>query len=221
MKSFLRDGKTHLYTNAGSAIASGAVVLLGMFQYGIATTTIAATTGTGLVATKGVYRLDKTTSQTYAVGDRLYWDPSTSKVTNVPAQLGFIGFAAAAAASAATSCDVELKPFVYDAPRRVALSATGAQSIAKEVFFGGKPVLAVIANTAAVALTLPDSTTIPGACELQVCKTGGGAFALTVTPAGSDTVNGTTTHAAIDADNDEARYQVNGTDWRIIASTIA
>lgn len=63
-----------------------------------------------VLVTSGVFTLPKTTagSEAWALGDQLYWDPGTSKFTNVPGELTSYGVAAAAALAAATTGAVKL-----------------------------------------------------------------------------------------------------------------
>lgn len=70
----------------------------------------------------------------------------------------------------------------------------------------------------AVALAIPAAANNAGKF-LFVNKTGT-AGAVTITPA-SGTVAGGATHAAIDAQNDNALFQAIGTDWVIVSSSIA
>jgi predicted RecA/RadA family phage recombinase len=56
----------------------------------------------------GVWSLDKTTGEAWSVGQALYWDPSTSKVTSVAGSLKRIGVATAPASSPATTGNIRL-----------------------------------------------------------------------------------------------------------------
>lgn len=106
MKTFVQDGKIMNYANAGSAIASGDVVAIGSSGIGVACVDIAATTGSGAVQIEGVFTLAKTTSQAWTQGQRLYWNPGTSKLTNDPdadETTVFAGIAFEAAGSSATT----------------------------------------------------------------------------------------------------------------------
>jgi predicted RecA/RadA family phage recombinase len=70
-------GSTVQYTNAGSAIASGAVVIVGHLV-GIAETAIAAS-GAGTVAIEGEYEVKAKTADAITVGMKLDWDASASE----------------------------------------------------------------------------------------------------------------------------------------------
>lgn len=105
---FRSTGMRLIYSNSGSAILSGAVVVLrsgasGMI--GIAETDIAATTGTGYVMTGGVHNLLKASGaiSAWAV---VYWNTSTGINTTNTTTHTKAGIAVAAATTAATSIDV-------------------------------------------------------------------------------------------------------------------
>lgn len=106
MKNYVQKGDILEYTNAGSAISAGDVVVIGAL-IGIALTDIAASTGVGSVSICGCYTVAKTTSLSISQGDKLYWSTGTSKVTKTATDK-FMGHAAAAAASDATTCVVKL-----------------------------------------------------------------------------------------------------------------
>lgn len=111
---YVQKGDTLLFTNAGSAIAAGAVVLMGNIV-GVAETDIAASTGTGSVAVEGCFTVPKTTGVAWVVGGKLFWDVSTGKFDTMaasPATGDVTGCAvvAQAAASADTTGVVKLTP---------------------------------------------------------------------------------------------------------------
>jgi predicted RecA/RadA family phage recombinase len=108
--TFVNDGKRILYTNTGSAIVAGDVVVLASGtsgNIGVAVTNIAATTGTGVVEQVGRYTMPKASGEAFTQNQVLYWDGTqlsgTSTTTSTRA-----GRAAAPAASAATTADVVL-----------------------------------------------------------------------------------------------------------------
>ena len=73
--NFVQDGCTIEYTNTGSAISAGDVVVVGT-QIGVATTDIAATTGVGTVAMEGVYTVPKVSAAVIAQGEEVFYDLS-------------------------------------------------------------------------------------------------------------------------------------------------
>jgi len=77
MNNRLGDAPSVLYTNAGSAISSGDVVIMGD-TIGVALVDIAASTGVGQVAIEGEFALTALTGAVIAVGERVMWDATGS-----------------------------------------------------------------------------------------------------------------------------------------------
>jgi predicted RecA/RadA family phage recombinase len=115
MNTYVKSRRRMSYSNTGAAILSGAVVVvqLGAFRFcGLAVTDIAATTGTGEIEVEGVHRLSALSTDVWGIGDRLFWDVTNSRLTNIRSTNVYIGRAAAAKATAATTGDVDLNAFV-------------------------------------------------------------------------------------------------------------
>ena len=93
---------------AGSALASDDVVVL-VNRIAVVQNAIASG-ATGSVYVEGMFLLAKTTSQAWVQGDPLFWDPSTSKLTNVGTAAIIAGYAPIAAGSADTTGYVVLSP---------------------------------------------------------------------------------------------------------------
>lgn len=74
-------GEVLTYSNAGAAIAAGDVVPLS-HCLGIALGSIAATTGTGSIAIRGVWLVPKVTGRAWISGEKLLWDVSAAKCDN-------------------------------------------------------------------------------------------------------------------------------------------
>jgi len=90
MKNFIGVGNRVTLT-ATAVIASGQPVLVGSL-FGIAEN--ASTIGEPLVlALNGIFDLTKTASQAWTVGQLIYWDVATSRVTNVVATNKLVGVA--------------------------------------------------------------------------------------------------------------------------------
>ena len=106
MKTKYSEGDVMDYANTGAAISSGDVVALGN-RIGIAVTDIAATTGLGAVALTGAHTLAKTVGEVYNQGDSVYWNSTTSKLTEVDTGL-YAGKIIVAAALTATTAIVAL-----------------------------------------------------------------------------------------------------------------
>ena len=90
MKNFIGVGNRVTLT-AAAVTTSGQPVLIGSL-FGIAEN--AAAIGEPLVLVmNGIYDLTKTASQAWTVGQLIYWDVATSRVTNVVATNKLIGVA--------------------------------------------------------------------------------------------------------------------------------
>lgn len=76
------------------------------------------------------------------------------------------------------------------------------------------------ANTGAITLNLPAAASSTGVW-FTVIKTTSAAFAVTIDGNASETINGSTTHATIDAQYDTITIHCNGTAWFISSSIIA
>lgn len=110
-----QDGKVITYSNTGSAITAGSVVVMS-HMIGIALTDIAATSGTGAVAVEGVFSgIPKVTAAVFAVGEKLIWDTSAGKFDDAaatPATGDITGACVAwvAGANGETTCTIKLTP---------------------------------------------------------------------------------------------------------------
>lgn len=95
MIKYLGDGKILTVTNAsGSTYSAGGPVLCGA-RYRIPINDI-ANGASGPAHAEGVFGLAATTADSWADGAVLYWDPATSKLTNVAGSLTQIGTAVGA-----------------------------------------------------------------------------------------------------------------------------
>lgn len=113
MKNYTRDGNTVDYTNAGSLIAAGTLVVLGN-TLGVAATDI-ATGETGAVYISGQFTLPKVTGAVFVQGEKLIWDVSAGKFDDsaaTPATGDITGgaIAAVAGANGETTCQAILTP---------------------------------------------------------------------------------------------------------------
>jgi predicted RecA/RadA family phage recombinase len=221
--NYSKPGRVIDWTNGtGASVASGIPVAYGIDQMGIALGTI-ANAAVGSVALDGEFTLAKLAhSDTGALGvagQPAYW--LTDKVYDAPG-LGrqYIGVFAAAATKAATTCRVQLRPFRDEGPRLLALTLSANLAVTAPDLASGDLAL-LLSNGAARTVTLPSVATIPRGAILKVRKTGGGAHALTLDPAGDETIAGNATHATIDADNDHAEFQSTGAAWLLVRSVIA
>lgn len=113
MDNYVDDGTTVNYTNAGSAIASGDVVVL-KHSIGVALVDI-ATGDTGAVQVKGKVSVPKVSAAVFVAGEKLVYDVSAGAFDDsaaVAAAGDLTGAAVAAADGAATetTCTVILTP---------------------------------------------------------------------------------------------------------------
>lgn len=108
MKNYIQHGETIDLTAPSGGVVAGKAYLIGAV-FGVATVT-AAEGEKFCLRRKGVCRFDKTTSETYAEGDTLYFDPATGKLTNVPGTLRRVALATADAGSSATTCEAVIIP---------------------------------------------------------------------------------------------------------------
>lgn len=108
MKNFVEKGEV-LSLTMPYARTSGQGVKVGAAIFGVVVSD-AASGAKAQVRPFGVYTLAKTAAQTYAVGDKLYWDDTAKLVTSTSTSNLFIGVAVAAAAGADATATVALRP---------------------------------------------------------------------------------------------------------------
>lgn len=223
--NYSKAGRVVDWTNGtGAAVASGDPVAYGLDQMGVALTDI-ANSEVGSVALDGEFTFPKdnheSTGAVAVAGQPAYWDPTDEEVHDDPA-LGrqYLGVFAAAAASAATTCRVQLRPFMAEGPRLIAATITANVTVSAADLASGELSL-LLSNADGRTVTLPSVAVIPRGAKLHVRKTGGGANALTIDGDGDETVADGATHTALDADNDYAMFQSTGAEWLIVDSAIA
>jgi predicted RecA/RadA family phage recombinase len=118
--------RTVTYSNSGSAISAGDVVVLASTdakkcRIGIALDDIAATSGTGQVAISGCWTLPKVSAAVIAQGESVNWDSSEGAVddnahTTAAGDVKEFGMADAAGAATTTSINVWIdEPGTFDA----------------------------------------------------------------------------------------------------------
>ncbi|EGW22154.1 DUF2190 family protein [Methylobacter tundripaludum] len=219
--NFKHSGENIDYVNGtGAIIKSGDPVVIGNAQIGIALVNIAIG-ATGTVKKEGVFSLPKNTSDAVTQGQKLWWDPTAKEVINAPAlNAYFIGYADKAELAATATVHVDLEEFIEEGPRTLTLAAIGAEALNAGDFGSGD--LTVLApNTAAQTVSLASVAAIPPGSKLTVKKTSADAFAVTLDPAGAETIAGGATFATIDAANDLGQFVSTGAAWVLIHSVIA
>lgn len=77
MLNYVKPGSRMTWTNGGSAVSSGAVVVVGNL-IGVATRDIGAGE-TGELAMEGVFNLPKVTASVIGIGEKVMWDVSAGK----------------------------------------------------------------------------------------------------------------------------------------------
>lgn len=102
---YVQDGEFIDY-QPSSAVAAGQVVVETERVY-VAPRPIAANT-LGVLQTRGVWRLPKTTGEAWTRGQRLYWNAAGSLVTTTSSTHKVIGYAVAAQVAGAVEGDVLL-----------------------------------------------------------------------------------------------------------------
>jgi len=96
MKNFVQQGCNITVTSPTGGVASGDAVLIGSL-FGVAAYTAAE--GASLeIATEGVFDLAKVAADSFAVGDKVYWDGTAKKVTSTATSNKWIGIATEVAA---------------------------------------------------------------------------------------------------------------------------
>jgi predicted RecA/RadA family phage recombinase len=114
--NYVQRGDVVTYSNAGSAISAGDVVVMA-HTIGVALADIAASTGTGPVAVEGVFTVPKVSAAVFAQGEKLIFDvsatpPAFDDSSASPATGDITGGAVAfvAGANLETTCVVKLTP---------------------------------------------------------------------------------------------------------------
>ncbi len=102
----IQAGDVISYTNAGSAIASGDLVLIGL-RVGVALVAI-ATGASGSVAMSGVFEVTKQGTLVITQGDLLYLDATSGQLDKTTSSQFLAGYAWASEASAAVTVKVKL-----------------------------------------------------------------------------------------------------------------
>ena len=102
---YVQPGDVIDYT-AGSAIASGQVVVMGV-RVGVALAAIAAG-ATGPVQVTGVFTIAKLSSDVVAQGALLYWDNGNSRLTTTVGSNVLAGYATAAAGNGVATVNIKL-----------------------------------------------------------------------------------------------------------------
>ena len=179
----------------GAAVAGGANVTVerGMF---FATVPLSGVSAAMVAARRPVFMTD---DATFTV------DPTDATFVGVLAGIPASGYALVLVQTASTQ-----RPSFLGVKT---LAATGAQTI----LASDADKLLLIANTAAVTLTLPAAADWAGR-TITIKKTGGGTFTATLDGAGSETIDGAATSTLLTADNKGVILASDGTKVVILAA---
>lgn len=105
--NYIMSGDVIDWTNGtGSAVASGAMVLVGA-RVAVALVDI-ANGATGTARVRGVFTVAKLSSDTPAQGALLYWDNTNKRLTTTSSGNTLAGFAAKAAGNGATTVEISI-----------------------------------------------------------------------------------------------------------------
>lgn len=104
-KKFIQPGEVIEYT-AGSALSSGAVVLIGN-RIGVLLTDL-ANGEVGVAQVTGVWELTKLSTDVVTQGALLYWDAGNSRLTTTASSHKQAGYAWAAASGTDTTVQIKI-----------------------------------------------------------------------------------------------------------------
>lgn len=135
--NYVQKGEKLDYSNSGSEIKSGGVVVVGS-RIAVAEGDIAATTGTGVLCLEGVFALAKKSGETFAVGDKLFWSVSDAALTKTATANVAAGICFAAAGSSDTTANVKLGDLSDFSPAAVVAAIEPTTNI-PDVATGGTP----------------------------------------------------------------------------------
>lgn len=106
MKNYVAYGDNVDFT-ASADVASGAFVLLSAALFGFATSAV-ANGASGVLKTKGIFTVSKTSAQAWSVGDVIYWDATNSVFTTTASGNTKVGVAVLAAANPSATGRIRL-----------------------------------------------------------------------------------------------------------------
>ena len=157
-----------------------------------------------------------------ARGDNLYMQSNGTISKNFSGTARFYGVALAPVTSGSTTVIPVLvgiaEPIVHGSTLTARTTATEAITVEQ---LNANYVNVDIQTAGVCALSIPAAASVRPGTRLHIYKSGS-AGAVTITPA-AGTISQGATHAAIDADNDEATFEANTAlnDWFLLGSKIA
>lgn len=171
--NFIQQGKVLDYPNSsGSKITSGSGVVVATGVFGVAGADI-ENGAAGAVHLEGVFELDKAVNEgDFALGDKLFWNASTSKLTKVHAGNTPVGLCFEAAAEATAKAKVKLGGASDFSPSDMGEISVAAVVAALTDNSGGATADGTIGVvTAPTALTDNGGGTADGTVALQAAPT--------------------------------------------------
>lgn len=203
---------------AATTYASGEVIQLEDGRAGVVAGLQAIASGDAMcLYLAGIFALAAASGVTFAKGEAVYWDASANTAINT-ANIGagdfFVGFAEVAKVSGQLVVQTDINP--VNKPRQ-------AKTVAAAVTLGVSDLDSTIfADTQAGAftITLPPVASCLGR-RLTFIRAGTGTNAVTLDADASETIDGATTHATMDAARDTLTIEAAAAGWFLICSRIA
>jgi len=203
---------------AATTYASGEVIRLADGRAAVVQGLAAIASGDAMcLAVAGIFALAAATGVTFAKGEAVYWDASANtaiNLANVGAGDFFAGFAEEAKVSGQLVVKTDLN--AVGKPRQqktVAAAVTLDASDMDSTIFGDT-------QAGAFSVTLPPVASCLGR-RLTFIRAGTGTNALTIDGDASETIDGATTHATMDAARDTITIEAAAAGWFLICSRIA
>jgi predicted RecA/RadA family phage recombinase len=201
----------------GSAASAGEVIQLADGRAAVVQCALAASE-LGSVLTKGHFDFTAATGVTFVDGEAVVWDASANTAINAQsADLAdfVIGNATKAKVSGELVVRVELNSHFAKERKIIATAAaiTLTAADAGATVYGDT-------QAGAFSITLPTAASCKGE-RFTFIRAGTGTNALTLDGDASETVDGSTTVATMDAARDTLTIESNGSAWFIVAARLA
>lgn len=204
------------HTPAG-ALLPGAILQLADGRAAVVRAELAANEK-GSVATLGIFDVLAATSVTFLIGETVFWDISADTAINsADTEEGdfALGPATVAKVSGELVVRVDLNGYVAAPSKILQLAAAKTLTVADL----GSTVF-VDTQAGALTITLPAAASCIGR-DFTFVRAGTGTNAITVDGNASETIDGSATHAAMDAARDTITIRSDGSNWFIVAARLA
>jgi predicted RecA/RadA family phage recombinase len=212
---FKQDHGKQIYT-PGSASLAGEVIQLSDQRAAVVVSELEASQR-GAVYTHGVFDVLAATGVTFVIGETVFWDVSANTAIN-SASTALADFAIGSAVAAKVSGELVVRVDLNAHLARNKVLATAAAITLTAADLGAT----VYGDTQAGAfsITLPTAASCIGG-RFTFVRAGTGTNALTLDGDASETIDGSTTVATMDAARDTLTIESNGTAWFIVAARLA